>query len=149
WYAVNDNISPYIVAFQDGASPASGRALRIGRSSSTLPWGDGTLTQSFDAAPWRGRRLVFSAAMWADAPHIGTGALIVIRVNPKVEQGNWFVLPIVAMQGGGLVRSSGWVRRSAVVDVPADADSVEISLAVTGNATGWFGDLAVASEPGA
>jgi len=86
--------------------------------------------------------------MRADAPHIGTGALLVIRVYPKFEADKWFARPIAAIQAGGLVRSPGWVRRSAAVDVPADADSVEISLAVTGNATGWFGDLAVGSEPG-
>jgi len=149
WYLINDEVSPYVVSLEDGVSPAGGRAVRIGRSSSTLPWGDGTLAQFFDAAPWRGRRLVFSAAMRADAPRIGTGALLVIRVYPKFEPSKWFVRPVTAMQAGGLVRSSGWVRRSAAVDIPADADSVEISLAVTGNAAASFGDLAVASEPGA
>src|SRR5262249_21814434 len=39
WYVLNDNVSPYVVAFEDGASPAGGRVVRIGRSSSTLPWG--------------------------------------------------------------------------------------------------------------
>ena len=139
WYVLNDNVSPYVVAFEDGASPAGGRVVRIGRSSSTLPWGDGSLSQLFDAAPWRGRRLVFSAAMRADAPRIGTGALLVIGVYPK--PGKLLVAPVAAMQAGGLVRSPDWVRRSAAVDVPADADTVQIRLAVTGNAAGWFGDL--------
>src|SRR5262249_14776812 len=112
---------------------------------------DGTVIQSFDGASWRGRRLVFSAAMRADAPRLGTGALLVIRVDRKVEQGNLFGSPVsaMAMQAGGLVRSSGWVRRSAVVDVPPDADTVVISLAVAGTAACWFGALALGSEPSA
>src|SRR5262249_2303 len=97
WYVFNDRVSPYAVTLEDGVSPAGGRVVRIGRSSSTLPWGDGTLTQFFDAAPWRGRRLVFSAAMRADAPRLGTGALLVIHVNPKAHHANLFGRPAPTM----------------------------------------------------
>jgi hypothetical protein len=39
------------------------------------------------------------------------------------------------------VRSQDWSRRSIAVDIPADADRVRISLVVTGDSAGWFGDL--------
>ena len=45
------------------------------------------------------------------------------------------------MQADGLVRSSDWVRRSIAVDIPADAEQVQICLVVTGTMAGWFGDL--------
>jgi len=45
------------------------------------------------------------------------------------------------------VRRTG-IRRSVAVDVPQDAERVQISIAVIGGGAGWFGDLALGSEPG-
>ncbi len=149
WYLTDASLDPYAIAVEDGVSPNGGRAVRIARVTSPLPWGDAALTQIFPAAPWRGRRLVFSAAMRADALTIGTGAMLLVHVRPRQEQGDKAARPILAMQADGLVRSPGWVRRSVAVDIPADAEQVQVSLAVTGSMAGWFGDLIVGTEPAA
>src|SRR5215813_9516874 len=128
---------PYVAAAADETSPQGGRTVRITRQPSLLAWGDGAMGQSFPAAPWHGQRLTFSAALRAEAPRIGTGAQVIVMVWPKEKDAR----PIMAVQAEGLVRSSGWVRRSVTIDVPAEAERVEINLVVTGNAAGWFGDL--------
>ena len=126
---------PYAVALADEPSPGGGRAMRITRGQSPLWWGDGAAGQSFPAAPWRGRRFTFSAAMRAEAPRIGTGAQLVVVVWRKDKD------PILAVQSGGTVRSQRWTRQSVAVDVPENAERIEIKLVVTCNAAGWFGDL--------
>jgi len=147
WHVTDASLEPYLIGIEDGMSPEGGRALRISRTQSSLPWGDASLTQFFSAAPWRGRRLVFSAAMRAAAPTIGTGAMLIVLVRPK--QGQDAAKPIVAIQADGLVRSPGWVRRSVAVDIPVDAEHVQVCLAVTGTMVGWFGDLIVGTDPAA
>ncbi len=119
----------------------------MARAGSSLWWGDGELTQSFPAAPWHGRRLVFSAAMRAEAPQIGTGAQLVVHVWPKQKEGESSASykPIRTMRSEGMVRSSDWARRSIAVDVPADAERIQISLVVTGDSAGSFGDLELAT----
>jgi erythromycin esterase len=143
WRAIYDSRYPYLVAATDQASPGGGRAVRIARADSTLTWGDGALTQSFPAARWRGQRLVLSAAMRAEAPRIGTGAQLAVNIWPKRKEGTDepSAKPILALQADGPVRSSGWTRHSVAVDIPADAERVQISLVVTGSSAGWFGDL--------
>ena len=141
-----DSISPHVMAAIDGASPRGGRAVRIARADATLSWGDGALTQSFPAARWRGQRLVFSAAMRIEAPRIGTGAQLVVTVWPKRKEGSHDTpKPILAYQPDGPVRSSEWIRRSVAVDIPADAERLQISLVATGNSASWFGDLELAA----
>jgi erythromycin esterase len=130
------------VALADEPSPSGGTVVRIARSPSTLAWGDRALGQSFPAAPWRGRRLTFSAAMRADVPRIGTGAQILVEVWPEGDNAK----SIVALQADGPVRSSQWKRRSVAIDVPTDAERIKISLVMTGDGEGFFGDLTLAAD---
>jgi erythromycin esterase len=148
WRVANDSLYPYVVASADKQSPKGGWTVRISRPESPLAWGDGALTQSFPAAPWRGRRLVFSAAMRAEASRAGTGARLVVRAWPQRKERTplSFTKPILLQQSDGFVRSSDWTRRSIAVDIPRSAESVEISLVVTGDGVGWFGDLELASK---
>jgi hypothetical protein len=150
FYPNDPSFHPYALAVANEPSPGGGRTVRIARAGSPLWWGDAALGQSFPATRWRGRRLVFSAAMRADAPRIGTGAKLVVLVWPKRSDASddQATVPIMALQSDGPVRSSDWVRRSVAVDVPDDAERVQISFVVTGNSAGWFGDLKLES-PGA
>jgi len=132
----------FTVAFADEPSPSGGKAVRLARSPSTLAWGDRALGQSFPAVPWRGRRLTFSAAMRADVPRIGTGAQILLEVWPKGESAK----SIVALQADGPVRAPQWTRRTIAVDVPADAERIQIGLVMTGDGEGLFGDLKLAAD---
>ena len=148
WHADETGLYTFDISASDERSPTGGRTVRIARAAALLPWGDGFLTQSFPAAKWRGQRLVFSAAMRAAAQQIGTGAKVRVKVVRKA--GFWQQPPaLLAVQLTGPVRSPQWTRRSVAVDIPADAESIEIGLVVTGNSTGWFGDLTLeAAGPG-
>jgi len=132
----------FAVALADEPSPSGGKAVRITRPSSPVAWGDRALGQSFPAAPWRGKRLTFSASMRADAPRIGTGTQILLEVLPKGEDAK----SIVALQAGGPLRSPQWTRCSIAIDVPADAERIQISLVMTGDGAGLFGDLTLAAD---
>jgi erythromycin esterase len=125
------------VALGDEPLPNGGRTVRMARPPSTVPWGDRALGQSFPAAPWRGKRLTFSAVMRADARRIGTGTQLLLEVWPKGADAK----SIVALQADGPVRSPQWTRRTVAVDVPADAERIQISLVMTGDGAGLFGDL--------
>jgi hypothetical protein len=107
-----------------------------------VAWGDRALGQSFPAAPWRGKRLTFGAAMRADAPRIGTGTQSLLEVFPKGEDAK----SIVALQADGPVRSTQWTRRAVAIDVPNDAERIQISLVMTGDGVGLFGDLTLAAD---
>src|SRR5262249_4406535 len=74
WRAISYSRHPYVLSVAADESLEAGRAVRIARSDSTLVWGDGGITQTFPVGPFGGRRLVFSAAMRAEAARIGTGA---------------------------------------------------------------------------
>jgi erythromycin esterase len=132
----------FTVALADKPSPGGGKTVRIARPSSPVAWGDRALGQSFLAAPWRGKRLTFCAAMRADAPRIGTGTQILLEVFPKGEDAK----SIVALQAGGPLRSPQWTRCSIAIDVPADAERIQISLVMTGDGAGLFGDLTLAAD---
>ena len=131
----------FTVGLAGEPSPGGGRTVRIARPASPIAWGDHALAQSFPAAPWRGKRLTFSAAMRADAPRIGAGAQILLEVWPKGEGAK----SIVAHQAGGPLRSPQWTRSLIAIDVPADAERIQISLVMTGDGAGFFGDLTLAA----
>lgn len=141
WLATNLSDGSYAVSIADERLPAGGHAMRIAREPRTLPWGDVTLSQFFRAARWRGRRLVFTAAMRTQVPRIGAGAHIAIRVfsdDPGVQ-------PRLAVQPAGPVRSSRWTERSVAIDVPSEARWIEISLVLAGSGSAWFGRLQLSS----
>src|SRR5262245_27991175 len=126
---------PYTLTVAEEETPEAGRAVRLARDDDTLIWGDGVLTQTFPVGSWHRRRLVFSAAMRAEAPRIGSGAQLVVRFLTKSGQA------VQVVQSGAPVRSAHWIRHAIAADVPAKAEQIQICLVVTGAAAGWFGDL--------
>src|SRR5262249_10334553 len=100
WRATSYSHYQYLASVEDEASPRRGRAVRIARPRSALPGGAGARTKAFPAAPWHGRRLVFSAALRADAARIGTGAQLLIHVWPKRPEGPdaTITMPMMALQ---------------------------------------------------
>ena len=78
--------------------------------------------------------------MRADVPRIGTGTQIMLEVWPKGENAK----SIVALQAGGPLRSPQWTRCSIAIDVPANAERIQISLLMTGDGAGFFGDFELA-----
>jgi erythromycin esterase len=141
WRAISYSRHPYALSIVADETLEAGRAVRIARSDSTLVWGDGGITQTFPVGQFHGQRLVFSAAMRAEAARIGTGAQLVVRFLQK----NGDAVQVV--QSGAPVRSSYWSRHSIAADVPRNAERIQICLVVMGAAAGWFGDLDLEVKP--
>lgn len=143
-------------------------AVRMARAA---PWHggeEGQLLQIIAAAPFRGRRLRFSATVRADAEGFGTGAQIYMRTRriqaASAVQGSRpmreLLMPIPqptidtllgeqpATETDGLghmlfspVRSIAWTEASVEMLVPQSADQILLGIIVTGNAAGHFTDL--------
>jgi erythromycin esterase len=140
WRALTFSRHPYTVMAAEEETPQAGRAVCLAHgddtlSNDTLSWGDGVLTQTFPVGSWHRQRLVFSAAMRAEAPQIGTGAQLVVRFLSKSGTA------VEVVQSGAPVRSSHWIRHAIAADVPGKAEQIEICLVTTGAAAVWFGDL--------
>jgi len=141
WRAISYSRHPYALSIATDETLEAGRAVRIARSDSTLVWGDGGITQTFPVGQFHGQRLVFSAAMRAEAARIGTGAQLVVRFLQKSGDA------VQVVQSGAPVRSSYWSRHSIAADVPRNAERIQICLVVTGAAAGWFGDIDLEVKP--
>jgi erythromycin esterase len=141
WRAFSYSWHPYSVSVAEEETLEAGRAVSIERSDDTHIWGDGGITQTFPVGEFYGQRLVFSAAMRAEAVGIGTGAQLAVRFLSKNGEA------VQVMQSGAPVRSSHWMRHSIAVDVPRKAERIQICLVVTGAAAGWFGDLDLEVKP--
>jgi erythromycin esterase len=143
WRSISHSRHPYSLSVTKDETLEAGRAVRIARTDDTLIWGDGGITQTFPVGQFHGQRLVFSAAMRAEAVRIGTGAQLVVRFLPKSGDA------VQVVQSGAPVRSSHWMRHSIAADVPRNAERIQICLVVTGAAAGWFGDLDLEVKPAA
>jgi erythromycin esterase len=141
WRAFSYSWHPYSVSVAEEETFEEGRAVSIARSDGTHIWGDGGITQNFPVGEFHGQRVVFSAAMRAEAVRIGTGAQLVVRFLSKSGDA------VQVVQSGAPVRSSQWRRHSIAADVPRKAGRIQICLVVTGAAAGWFGDLDLEVKP--
>jgi erythromycin esterase len=149
----NDAVHRYAVATLPEQSAAGGNVVRIERIKVSLPWGYRILTQAFPAVAWHGRRITFRAAVRAEkVAAIGRGAQLYMRVwrpilalSRPISLSEW---TRQSMEGPILVLSpcigsSEWTRQSVSVDIPPEAELIEIALCVIGDAIGWFGDLTI------
>ena len=122
-----------------------GRAVRLARADSDADLGaTGRSRKASPAARWRGQRLVFSAAMRAEAPRIGTGAQLVVNVWPKRKEGarragrrnrSWRCSRMVRCG-----RPTGPAGRSPSTFPPTPSGCRSASWSPADGA-GWFGDL--------
>jgi erythromycin esterase len=131
----------HTIALSDEPSPSDGRTVSIARRSAPWRWGDGVLVQKFAADRWRGQRLRFGASIRAMAEVAGTGAQLFLRVWRRSADGSSDLLAGLATMADRPVRAAEWGRHAVEVDVPTNADAIEIGLVVTGNSAAWFGDL--------
>ena len=126
------------------AVPSGDRTVCVARASAPWRWGDGLLEQKFSAEGWRGKRLLFSAAVRTEAQGFGTGARLFVQVEPQPPSdptGAGKNAPTPAIEIGPPTRTSQWEACAVEIDVPDNAQAIVVGFVVHGNGTGWFGDI--------
>ena len=141
-WSVGKRAHGHALARSSTPTPSGGRSVCISRASAPWLWGEGHLEQTFSAEAWRGKRLRFAGAVRADVSGLGTGAQLYVEVRPKRPEGVAWMMPASALAMiQPPVRSAQWQTYTIEVEVPDDADSIVIGLALAGNGAAWFGDL--------
>jgi len=120
----------------DHDAPHSGeRSLRI---DNVGPEPYGAVYQIVDAAPYRGRTLVFSAWMKTKETkgnRFGTGAGLLLQAMK-----NGYPDAVKQMRRNAIGGTTEWTRYQLELVVPADAQKVEVGLNLFGPGTVWFDD---------
>ena len=119
WQLVNQTLDP-VHRFDCGRLRRSraGRLCGLCAELGSWPWGDLRLSQSFPAAPWRGRRIAFKAAIRAQAQAMGAGKRCPycrgesVLQSPTVGRGQQAsAAGISAARASAVVRLDGPVHR--------------------------------------
>jgi hypothetical protein len=135
------------VALSKARSPAGGPTVCISRASAPWRWGEGWLAQMFTATPWRGKRLQFKGAVRAEVEDWGAGAQLYVEVRPEPPKDVIWTLPAARLAMiPRPVRSPQWATYRIEIEVPTEAQSINIGCALAGNGVAWFGDLEVAES---
>jgi C-terminal processing protease CtpA/Prc len=107
----------------------------------------GNLVQSVDAAPYRGKKVRFRAAIRTELDAaVGERARIWIGLDrPKSPSGGRYDYT------SKIANTSEWARYEAVGDVPQDTRALNLGLALVGNGKAWLDSLSleVVGEAGA
>jgi hypothetical protein len=127
----------------DHDEPRSGeRSLRVDNVGSE-PYG--AVYQTIDAAPYRGRTLVFSAWMKTKdtrGNRFGKGAGLKLHAMK-----NGYPSAVKQMRRDAIDGTTGWTRYQLELAVPPDATQVEVGLNLFGPGTAWLDDVALEVLP--
>lgn len=96
------------------------------------------LMQSIDAAPWRGKRIVFRAAVKTADLTPGSTAQLWLRVDRPDSQVGGF-----DNMDDRPIRASEWAHYEVVVEVADDAVQLALGVFVLGRGKAWFDDAAL------
>lgn len=123
----------------DGAQPKSGRqSLRI---ENVGPEPFGTVYQSIDATPYRGKTLRFAAWLRTEGTtgnRFASGAGLHLQ-----SQRGASVRDTAPMRRNAVHGSTGWTRYEVVLTVADDVDRVEVGLNLFGPGIAWIDDAAL------
>ena len=135
WSPTGTTSSDYKVELSD-KEPKSGKhcALisRFAKGQAELFSSSGGLTQSFDAAPYRGQRVRLGAAVRTDVRSWGNYAQLWLRVNRKDQPG------LYEDMGDRALTNKDWRDYEVLVEVPEDAVSISIGLTLNGDGKAWL-----------
>lgn len=116
--------------------PHSGqRSLRV---DNVGPEPYGAVYQIVDAAPYRGRTLAFSAWMKTretKGNRFGKGAGLKLQAMK-----NGYPEAVKQMRRDAIGGTTAWTRYELTLDVPADAQQIEVGMNLFGPGTAWFDD---------
>ena len=122
-------VGPAAGAFRVGVvDDTDRRAVEVSRSGAPWRWGIGRLEQCFDARPYRGQTLVFSAELAVERLTPTTEAQLCIEVAGNPER------RLLRADLGARGAASQRPRRRAVsVAVPDDARTITVACALVGD----------------
>lgn len=109
-------------------------ALQLDRAASPLATGVGRIAQKIDARPLRGKRVRVSAKVKLDAKGIGDEAFVFVTVDG----------PRALTASAPAPVSKAFRDVATELEVPADAESLTLGVALTGAAKATVDDVAVA-----
>lgn len=111
------------------------------------PWFNASLAlrQRVDAAPYRGKRVRFRAAVRADVRGVGSEAHLYIRADRKGGAGvTWTPTRIVfANTHDRPIVDKAWQTRDLEIDVPENADVLGVGLGLAGTGRAWIDDASL------
>jgi C-terminal processing protease CtpA/Prc len=114
--------------------PHSGRrAAVLSRDGEVKPESFGNLMQAFDAAPYRGKRVRFRAAVRADVSGFGNRAQLWLRVDRRGE-----VMGFFDNMQDRPITANEWRTYEIVGDVAEDATYVNFGLMLIGQGRAWL-----------
>jgi hypothetical protein len=100
----------------------------------------GTLMQTFDAGEYKGKRLRLTA--WVKAAAIRDWAGLWMRIDgPADGRGYPAMLAFDNMQNRPIKGTTDWTRYAIVLDVPAQALTVNFGILLTGAGQAWLDGL--------
>jgi len=119
-------------------------AVSIRRTGVPFEWGDGDLSQTFDAVPFRGRKLRVRAEGRAEPASAFDGAYLLACAYegaPEVntQPSDWLTFAVTERPW----TAGNWEAREVCIDVPKEADRVEVALILSGNGRAWFRGLSI------
>lgn len=131
------------------ADPASGaRALRIDASQNRGSDGlFGNCSQSIDAAPWRGKRVRFRAAVRIAPSGSGGQAQLWFRVDRQPGRGGQAATAFFDNMDDRPIRDTTWQHHEIVAEIAGDAARIHLGMIVIGQLTAWIDDTSLESVP--
>jgi erythromycin esterase len=136
---------PHSIQLSQEGSPSRGRSVQIARRWAPWRWGEGRLEQTLSAEAWRGKRLRFAGSIRAEVAGPGSGAQLYIEVRPQPPEGvRWGMPAAAAAIINPPARSPRW-GHAVEIDVPEEAHSIVIGLALAGDGAASFADLELGS----
>jgi hypothetical protein len=141
WFKAGHHSEEFEVGL-DASVRHQGEASAYIRSEKTGVQGFGTLVQTVDATPYRGKRLRFSA--WVKSENVAKWAGLWLRVDGR-PQGDRYpkALAFDNMHDRPIQGTTGWARYEIVVDVKRDAHAVSYAVQLSGAGRIWIDDVNV------
>lgn len=129
-----------------GQLPRAGkRSAVVRRDSAPWRWGMGSLTQSFSAEPFRGKRVRLRAASRAEVKGVGNEAELFLSAAPA-SRGEPTLFVSTSERP---ITTKTWRYYEVEGVVPADADVITVGLVLAGNGRAYLDDVSFKSVGGA
>jgi len=125
WYS--DSWLGYTIEAQDGMATLAG-------ARGPWEWGIGTLNQTFDAKPYRGKHLRVNAELLVESIGEWDSAYLKLAAYEGVTYSS-FIEPVPVAENSApadIKRAGEWQKKCAAITVPTEADRITLSLNLIG-----------------